>query len=153
MYESSETPERSESVQEIRESFLEKVKDGEDLQEVVGATAEKLIRNVQDGLEGGVSAVENLRDSAKELWTESLRILPPEIRNIPWLTEYFGKACEVVDNLKVWIQENPEACEAAARLILYLVVGFEDPASLARYIQENPGAIDEIFASLAPLLN
>jgi hypothetical protein len=153
MYESSETPEKLESVKEIRESVLEKVKNGEDLQEVVGNTAEKLIEKVQDGLEGGVSAVENLRDSAKELWTESLRILPPEIRDIPWLTECFEKACEVLDNLKVWIEQNPEACEAAAKVILFLLVGFEDPASFAKYIQENPGAIEEIFNSLAPLLN
>lgn len=57
-------------------------------------------------------------------------------------------ALEVFEAGLDWIKENPEAFEAALKLVVLLMVGLEDPSTLLQVLAREPELLGELVGKL-----
>lgn len=51
-----------------------------------------------------------------------------------------------------WMAEHPEVLSAAVRLVVFVAVCLDRPEILSQLTEQQPGAIEDLIKSLAPLL-
>jgi hypothetical protein len=150
MCESSESCEPFEPAEFIRDPRLE----SEGVQACIDRVSEKLAGAIKDGLERGFDGIRDLNETVQALWMENKGALPGEFvaeveKHFQTASEVFDAASEELDDVKEWVDQNPEKLEASIKLFLLLLVGFEDTTVLVDYLGKNPEVLGKIFESLA----
>lgn len=121
------------------------VSEGVNFFEAVQETAEKVQASIME-----------LADPAKELASRLGELAEGTGKQFGEVGEQIGQflhgALELVQRGSEWLLEHPEVVEAAVRLGVLGVYGFEHPDQFLRLLEEQPGAIEDLLRSFEPLL-